>query len=122
MKQLLLSTAPWRWGLFWLLLVGAAYFSLSPSPGSAFVSIWDKALHFICWGTVGGSLGLALFPRPFGWRSILLLALAASAIEAGQYWVPGRQFDSADLVANALGLIAAAAFWLPLSGRSKTPG
>lgn len=100
-----------RWLLFYLLLGCAAYFSLVPSPGVVFVTLWDKALHFICWAVVGGALGLALYPRPFKFRPILRLALIATGIEAAQAWVPGRQFDVNDIAANTLGLLFAASSW-----------
>ncbi|GAA6153452.1 VanZ family protein [Pseudoteredinibacter isoporae] len=100
-----------RWGLFFALLAIALFFNLSPSPGTGFSLIWDKALHFICWGSVAGAFGLATYPKPPRTRGFATLLLIASAAETGQLWVPGRIFDWGDTLANSLGLIAAFLFW-----------
>ncbi|MBB6522409.1 VanZ family protein [Pseudoteredinibacter isoporae] len=119
-SPLLRNSRHLRWGLFIALLAIALFFNLSPSPGKGFSLIWDKALHFICWGTVAGAFGLAAYPYKPRLPSFTVLLLIASAAETGQLWVPGRLFDWGDILANALGLIAAFLFWLAiLSFRNK---
>lgn len=100
-----------RWCLFAGLLATALYFNLSPSPGEGFTVIWDKALHFICWGSVTGALGLALYPGRANINHAIVLWLIAAATETAQLWVAGRSFDPWDIVANSLGLLAALLFW-----------
>lgn len=97
--------------LFAGLLAMALYFNLSPSPGDGFSLIWDKALHFICWASVTGALGLAMYPWPPSLKQAFILWLIAAATETGQLWVSGRSFDPWDIVANTLGCLAALLFW-----------
>ncbi len=110
-SSLLRNSRYLRWGLFVTLLAIALYFNLSPSPGKGFSLIWDKALHFICWGSVAGTFGFACYPQLPRLPGFIVLLLIASAAETGQLWVAGRIFDWGDILANSLGLLAAFVFW-----------
>lgn len=105
------------------LLFAALVFYLSslenPLPS---VHVWDKALHAVEYGALGALLAwplAQLAPR----RSFLLAVLLASAYGASdeihQWFVPGRDADPRDWIADTLGgaLGAGGALWL----RRKRP-
>jgi VanZ family protein len=96
--------------LLWLLAM-AVVITGELLPGSSPVMRWigsnhinDKLLHFVAY------TGLAVIPV-FGFRVRAGLAAAASMILLGvaleflQRLVPGRSFEVADMVANALGVL-----------------
>jgi VanZ family protein len=100
-------------GLLAFIAYGAAvaFFSLTPVD-EVFFSIWDKLLHFACYG---------LFALIAWWTAIraktfyLLCAvvIAYSALmEVGQSFVPGRMMSGLDIVANALGVAVVAAVYV----------
>lgn len=114
--------------LFWLLAMAVVITGeLLPgnSPALAWIGYWhvsDKLLHFVAY------TGLAVIPV-FGFRLPAGLASAGSmillgiALEFAQRLVPGRSFEVADMVANALGVFGGVA--LGLLGRvlsSRPPG
>jgi VanZ family protein len=104
----------WRW-----IVVGgymAAIFLASSGPGPALPSIShaDKLLHAAAFGVLAGLAAWAIArgqPRAATWRMLLAAALVSAAYgaldEAHQYFVPGRQADALDLLADAIGAFAA---------------
>ena len=82
---------------------------------------FDKLLHALEFAAGGALLAWALLPRG-PWRAFLLAALLAAAWGAGdeihQGFVPGRDADVWDWVADAAGAVAGAAA-LARSGRER---
>jgi VanZ family protein len=97
---------PLRGAIFAAAAAVVLYLSLAPSDGLPSVSLWDKAQHALAWGALTG-LGLALAPRR--WRAVagftLLLGVAVEILQATMGF--GRMGDWRDLVADAVGILAA---------------
>lgn len=91
-------------GLLWICVIAVALLSVLPGediPG-AFV-FWDKAQHFLaflvlallgCWAYPGRALHLFLGMLVFG-----------AGIEIGQSFLPWRNGDAFDFVADAIGVL-----------------
>ncbi len=80
------------------------YLSLTPIEHKGPVVIWDKAAHFTAY------LLLAMFVRKvhirFSYLTCVITCFSYSfAIECIQYFIPNRQFDVLDMLANLLGTI-----------------
>jgi len=79
----------------------------------------DKSVHFVEYGTLGALLGHAMratYPR---WHAVSVWLLAALATtlwgaidEIHQAYVPGRNSDVGDLIADAAGAVVGAAIYL----------
>lgn len=95
---------PWRL-LLLVLIVAVLVLALIPSPTKGTSLGWDKLNHAVAFAalTVSGCLGF-----PGSRRTVLALLLALLAfgglIEVLQYFVPGRDSEWADLLADAVGL------------------
>jgi VanZ family protein len=105
---------PWIPALIW----AAAIFVMSSLPGSAYpqTNLWnaDKFVHIALYGLLGGlcARGLGRGSR-LGWGAVLLLAALLSTLygvsdELHQAFVPGRNSDWRDVVADALGSVIGA--------------
>ncbi len=92
------------WVQFFALIVVATYLSLSPAPGEIFVSVWDKFLHVLCWGTLLISLRFAWHKAGFGLLPGLALLAYSFLMEILQGFT-GRDFQLSDLLANAIGIL-----------------
>ncbi len=80
------------------------YFSLTPIEHKISESIWDKASHFIAY------LLLAMFVKKvhirFSYLTCVITCFSYSfVIECIQYYIPNRQFELLDMLANLLGAI-----------------
>ena len=87
-----------------LLFVVVMVLALMPQVPTEFSTGWDKMNHALAFCALAFAWRLG-FPGG-GWRWVQLgLALLATggAIEIAQYFVPGRQSDWADLLADAIG-------------------
>ena len=78
-----------------------------PLPDLTF-RVWDKALHAAEYATLGALLLLALRASGSAGTAALLLAMAGASLygasdEIHQYFVPGRQCDLRDWVADTVG-------------------
>lgn len=91
---------------FVLLLALATYLSLTTSSGVVSVNAWDKALHFIGWAGLYGSLQLACLFRANIFAAAASLLLYSFVIEIAQSYT-GRTFSLLDLLANGVGIAAA---------------
>lgn len=91
---------------FILLLAAVTYLSLTPSQGVVSINAWDKALHFIGWAGLYGSLQLASLFRANIFAAATLLLLYSFLIEVAQSYT-GRTFSLLDLLANGVGIAAA---------------
>lgn len=117
MKPLLsLFTAPerrvlWR-ALLALLLAVITWLALSPAPPKSVDLGWDKANHSLAFASLAFSAVWALWQRPRQWIWLVLALLAYGiGIEIAQSFLPPREADWHDVVADgvgiALGLLAA---------------
>jgi VanZ family protein len=117
MKALLsLFTAPerrvlWR-ALLALLLAVITWLALSPAPPKSVDLGWDKANHLLAFASLAFSAVWALWQRPRQWIWLVLALLAYGiGIEIAQSFLPPREADWHDVVADgagiALGLLAA---------------
>lgn len=111
-----LCTAPerrllWR-ALFALLLVAISCLALSPQPPQAISTGWDKSNHALAFASLAFSGVWALWQRPRQWPWLVIVLLGYGiAIEIAQGFLPPREADWHDVVADsvgiALGLLAA---------------
>ena len=111
-----LCTAPerrvlWR-ALLALLLVVITYLALIPAPPKAITTGWDKSNHALAFASLAFSSVWAVWqqPRQWGWLVAALVGYGIG-IEIAQSFLPPREADWHDVVADsvgiALGLIAA---------------
>jgi VanZ family protein len=80
------------------------YFSLTPLEHKIPVNVWDKASHFTAY------LFLVMFVRrvhiKFSYITCVITCFSYSfVIECIQYYIPNRQFELLDMLANLLGAI-----------------
>ncbi len=80
------------------------YLSLTPIEHKMAVSVWDKAAHFTAY------LLLAMFVKRvhirFSYLTCVITCFSYSfAIECIQYFIPDRQFEFLDMLANLLGAV-----------------
>ncbi|WP_457419777.1 VanZ family protein [Roseateles sp. P5_E7] len=117
MRTLLsLFTAPerrvlWR-ALLLLLLAVITWLALSPAPPKTVDLGWDKANHTLAFAALAFSAVWALWQRPRQWPLLFIALLAYGVgIEIAQSFLPPREADWHDVVADgigiALGLLAA---------------
>lgn len=106
---------PWIPALVW----AATIFVLSSFPGSAYPQTnlvnADKLVHIALYGLLGGLCGRGIV-RGWGWGSWAALAAAALlstlygvSDEVHQAFVPGRNSDWRDVVADGVGSVLGAA-------------
>ena len=88
-----------------------AFFSLTPVD-EVFFSIWDKLLHFGCYGMFA-LIAWWSATRDKTFYVLCAVVIAYSALmEVGQSFVPGRMMSGLDIVANALGVAVVAAVYV----------
>lgn len=110
-----MSNRDWRfrcfvvlaWSQFFTLTAIATYLLLTPSPGDSFASVWDKALHFICWFVLLFSLQIPWWFRKKFWWAAVALFFYSAVTETLQLLSPTREFSYADMFANGLGIAVA---------------
>jgi VanZ family protein len=123
-----LSPRPWIPALLW----AATIFVLSSFPGSAYPATnlvnADKLVHIALYGLLGGLCARG-FVRGSGWGLWPVLGLAALlstlygvSDELHQAFVPGRNSDWHDVVADAVGSLLGAALVTWLARRSRRGG
>ncbi|MGY1489030.1 VanZ family protein [Methylobacillus pratensis] len=93
-------------GMLILLVAGIFIGGEAPGAGSLFPPPWDKVVHFFVFGTIGVLAGLAFLRLPLVAVWIIVVALGA-ADELHQLFIEGRQAGLDDLLADALGGLAA---------------
>lgn len=111
-----IATAPeqrrlWRM-LFAALLVVITWLALVPDPPRALTTGWDKSNHLLAFGSLAFAGVWALWQRPRQWIWLALALLAYGVgIEIAQHFLPPREADAMDVLADsagiALGLLAA---------------
>jgi VanZ family protein len=101
----------WRWISRVLFVLGVGvliWLSLAPPRGLPPISVWDKLNHFLAYGTVA-TFGLGGYTGRRALRVVVPgLILLGVILEVLQYFVPGRDASVLDMLANALGCLAAA--------------
>ena len=91
-------------GFYILYVFIITYFSLTPVEHKISESIWDKASHFIAY------MLLAIFVKKVHIRFSYIICVITCfsysfIIECIQYFIPNRQFDILDMLANLLGAV-----------------
>lgn len=108
----------WISALLPVLLYAGLIFALSGQSDLPSTRIWDKAAHFGEYAILAALLARALYLLSGlgALRSALGAVLLATAFgitdEIHQYFVPGRDADLLDLVADALGSLAGSIAWM----------
>ncbi len=111
-----LFTAPerrvlWR-ALLAVMLIAITWLALSPAPPKTVDTGWDKANHALAFGSLAFAGVWAWCPHPRQWYWLVLALLAYGVgIEVAQSFVPPREADLKDVLADgvgiAIGLLAA---------------
>ncbi len=91
-------------GFYVLYIFIITYFSLTSLEHKIPVNVWDKASHFTA------HLFLVMFVRrvhiKFSYLTCVITCFSYSfVIECIQYFIPNRQFELLDMLANLLGAI-----------------
>lgn len=118
----------WISALAPVLLYAGAIIVLSSQSSLPSTRIWDKAAHFGEYAILGFLLSRAIYLIS-GWTalraaavSVVIATLFAFTDEMHQYFVPGRDADALDVVADFLGSVSgSAAFlgWLSMVARFR---
>ena len=102
----------WRLALrtcFGVALVVVAVLLLLPSDDLPSTGIWDKLEHALTFAILGVLEMIALPEQRYAWRLPIGLIGFGAICEVLQTWVPGREVSFADGLANAVGVLTAAA-------------
>lgn len=108
MPQLLLNLLAhrrlWR-ALLLLLILTICWLALSPVPPKTADTGWDKANHALAFAVLAFVGVWAFASRPHQWLWLVLALLAyGGGIEVAQSYLPPREADMADLLADAVGI------------------
>ena len=107
--------APWR-TLLALLIATILWLALSPAPPKTVDSGWDKANHAMAFAALAFTSVWALWPRPRTWVWLVPALLAfGGAIEIAQTFLPPREGDWADLLADGVGIAVGLLVALPIT-------
>jgi VanZ family protein len=119
---------PWIPALLW----AATIFVLSSISGSAYPATnlvnADKLVHLFLYGLLGGlcarglARGSGLAPRSLFFLAALLSTLYGVSDELHQAFVPGRNSDWRDVVADAVGSLLGAALVAAVVARRRRGG
>jgi VanZ family protein len=90
----------WRWATAMLVIV-VCWFAFAPSAEVP-TAFWDKANHALAFVVLTFSARFA-FPRAF-WPSVLGMAGFGFAIEVVQFFLPSRNSEWYDLLADCVGV------------------
>jgi VanZ family protein len=119
-RLLTLFTAPacrplWR-ALFLLLLAAITWLALSPAPLKTLNTGWDKANHVLAFTALAFAGVWGWWPRPRRWVVLFAVLLAyGGAIEIAQSFLPPREADWEDLLADSVGISLGLLFAWPLT-------
>jgi VanZ family protein len=103
------SRSVWRVALA-LLAATTAALALTPDPGTAIDTGWDKLNHLLAFAAMGlCAQSSAADPGRPAWAWLGLVLAFGVFIEAAQAQIPGRHAEAADLLADALGIACGAA-------------
>lgn len=100
----------WGPAVFWaLVLFSLSEFRTTPSAVAPFLDIPDKLLHFGLYVVLGGFLGWARRVSGTRLSHLFLIGLGcayAAVDEWHQSFVPGRESDPMDWLADVIGVVA----------------
>ncbi|RZJ00074.1 MAG: VanZ family protein [Rubrivivax sp.] len=103
------ATAPeqrrfWR-ALLAVLLVAITWLALSPAPPKTINTGWDKSNHALAFAALAFTCVWAQWrqPRQWIWLALALLAYGMG-IEVAQGFLPPREADAGDVLADGLGI------------------
>lgn len=109
MRQLIIS-------FYVLYVLNITYFSLTPIEHKISESLWDKAAHFIAYLFL--VIVVKIVHRRFNYLTCIITCCSYSfLIECIQYFIPNRQFDILDMLANVLGTMLGVVIYYLLSER-----
>ncbi|WP_456375652.1 VanZ family protein [Thiolapillus sp.] len=94
-----------------LALLLVTYMALTPLPEAIQENINDKLGHALVFLLLAALTHAGWPSRTFNWQHGLPLIAYGIALECAQYFVPGRFFSVADMIADAAGILA----WLLVS-------
>ena len=97
--------------LLGLALLIITYMALTPMPALIQETVNDKLGHALAFLFLAALAHAGWPEQGFGWRHGLWLMAYGIGLECAQYFVPGRFFSVADMLADAIGILA----WLPLA-------
>jgi len=94
----------WR-ALLGVLLVAITWLALVPAPPKVITTGWDKSNHALAFASLAFSGVWALWQRPrqWGWLVLALLAYGVG-IEIAQSFLPPREADARDVLADSVGI------------------
>lgn len=96
-------------GIFFLLFG----FGSTPASGNLVANPWDKGVHLAVFAILAIGLRM-LMPGLPGWLLFGLAIVIALADELHQFWVPSRQPDWNDGIADLLGTVLGLTLWAHL--------
>ena len=115
-----LCTAPerrvlWR-ALLALLLVVITYLALIPAPPKAITTGWDKSNHALAFASLAFSSVWAVWQRPRQWVWLAMALVGYGiGIEIAQSFLPPREADWHDVVADSVGIALGLAVAWPIT-------
>jgi VanZ family protein len=115
-----LCTAPelrrvWR-ALLVLLLIAVTTLALMPAPPKVITTGWDKSNHALAFASLAFAGVWALWPQPRRWWLLALALLAyGGGIEIAQTYLPPREGDWFDLLADGVGIALGLAVAWPIT-------
>lgn len=94
----------WR-ALLAVLVVAITWLALVPAPPKLMTTGWDKSNHLLAFASLAFACAWARWPRPRQWPVLFAVVLAyGGAIEIAQSFLPPREADVLDLLADSLGI------------------
>ncbi|MCO5261123.1 MAG: VanZ family protein [Crocinitomicaceae bacterium] len=87
-----------------IVIVGIIYLSLMPPNGPVEITINDKIGHFVAYSVLMLNAGLLFFKNNW-WKVALVVFLFSASLEFLQQFVPGRESDLKDMIANGTGVV-----------------
>ena len=95
----------WR-ALLLLLVLAVSWLALTPAPPKSLSTGWDKSNHALAFAALAFSGVWAWWPRPRHWAWLVAALLAYGVgIEIAQSFLPPREADWHDVVADSVGIM-----------------
>jgi uncharacterized membrane protein len=112
-------SAPWR-EVGWILLLGALFVAALPERGSATFNLPANVIGIVCFGVLGGGLGLVLGQGASRWQAMAAIGAAGCGLFLA-VWNPAVTEQSLSPLAWAHVLLAVVVFiltagWVAVSG------
>lgn len=119
--------SPERRGLWRLLLavllVAITWLALVPAPPRTLTTGWDKSNHALAFASLAFAAVWALWQQPRHWpRLVLALVAYGIAIEIAQSFLPPREADWHDVVADSVGIALGLLVAWPIASRAARRG